>query len=61
MPIHRYNEEMEKINAVKRLLECPDLNLDELEDETREAIEEVRRVFRLDNDDYLLDHLYIRT
>ena len=34
-----------ELDAVHRLLDCPDLNLDELEDETRKAIEEARRVF----------------
>ena len=34
-----------KTSAVKRLLLSPDLNLDELEHETKEAMEEVRKVF----------------
>ena len=29
--------------ALNRLLECPDLNLDELDDQTREASEDARQ------------------
>ena len=36
-----------ELDAIERLLNCPDLNLDELEYETVEAIEEVRQAFRL--------------
>ena len=36
--------EFEKLaQALGRLLDCPDLNLDELEEETYNAIEEARR------------------
>lgn len=38
-----------KISAVRRLLLSPDLNLDELEYETREAMEEVRKIFGITN------------
>jgi hypothetical protein len=36
-----------ELKAVQRLLECPDLNLEELEDETIQAMEEIKQVFGL--------------
>jgi hypothetical protein len=42
---HEVCTNQKKTSVVKRLLLSPDLNLDELEDETRESMEEVRRVF----------------
>jgi hypothetical protein len=36
-----------ELAAVVRLLNCPDLNLDELEEETIAAMENIREIFKI--------------
>jgi len=49
-----------ELDAVHQLLNCPDLNLDELEDKTRKAIENARKVFEnkftQDQKDFYIEH-----